>query len=175
MKVRINHAHVGFVLSMILCLIFAIINYNSKDKTSSANSEQFITAKVINVADGDTITVLTSNNEPVKVRLQNIDAPEKKQEYGNQALKFTKNLLHGKIVDLKISGQDKYKRKIAEVFIGDVNINKEIVKHGWAWAYRDYLKDKSYIQLEQQAKNAKLGLWAGNNPIEPSRWRKLNK
>lgn len=171
---KINHGVIGFILSIVFCLSCFIISY-SDNKTSNTDKINLLSGKVIKVYDGDTITIVTPEKRQIKVRLKNIDSPEKKQDYGTQAKNFTSSLIFGKQVKLSSSGKDKYGREIAEIFIDDTNINKEIVKNGYAWAYRDFLDDKNYIQLEQQAKNAKLGLWAGNNPIEPSKWRKLNK
>ena len=66
---------------------------------------------------------------------------------------------------------DRYKRYIGVCFTGDINLNKWMVKNGYAVAYRRYSKD--YIEDEKYAKKNKLGLWSGTF-IHPEKWRKLN-
>lgn len=174
--INMSNKTMNLVLA-ILVLISCIAGFYSKFSQieNVENNVNVINGIVIKVADGDTITVLTSDKKELKVRLKNIDAPEKKQEYGTQARKFTTSLVFGRNVELKISGKDKYNREIAEVFINGLNINKEIVKQGYAWAYREHLDDKSYIELEQYARKNRLGLWNSPNPIKPSEWRKGDK
>lgn len=129
--------------------------------------------KVISISDGDTITVLKEGKSQVKIRLLNIDAPEKNQAFGTQAKNFLGNLIFTKTVLIKDKSVDQYGRVLGTVFLNDLNINKEIVRNGYAWAYRRYLDDRSYIGLESEARVHKRGLWRDNSPIEPEKWRKL--
>lgn len=133
------------------------------------------TCTVVGVADGDTLTCLTRAKQQIKVRLNQIDAPEKRQPYGTAAGKKLSDLVFGKTVDLRSSGTDKYNRTLAEVYLGNTNINKEMVKAGYAWAYRQYMTDSQYLTLENQARAARLGLWADPNPIYPSDYRHGSK
>lgn len=129
--------------------------------------------KVVSIADGDTITILTEKKRQIKVRLENIDAPEKGQDFGTQSKNHISKLIFNKTVLISDSGTDRYGRVLGTVYLNNANINKQMVKSGYAWVYRRYLKDKSYIALEDEARRLKRGLWAGKNPIEPSQWRKL--
>ena len=133
------------------------------------------TGKVISIADGDTITVLTANNNQKRIRLSSIDAPEKNQPFGTKAKDFTGSLIHGKQVYIKEDGTDQYNRVLGTVFLGNQNINKTIVHNGYAWAYRRYVKDSSYISLEMDAKRHQRGLWSDKNAIEPELWRRQQK
>lgn len=137
-----------------------------------------IPCRVTAVLDGDTLTCTqTKPNEPtrieqIKVRLSYIDAPEKGQAFGQVAKKSLSDMVYQKQVTLKIHGQDKYNRTLAEVFYNDTNINQQMIRLGMAWAYRDFKPSQAYIELENQAKNSRLGLWSEPNPVEPSKWRK---
>ena len=128
------------------------------------------------ITDGDTIKIINK-----RIRLHGIDTPEKKQicikntkEYscGKEATDALAKKINGNQVVCKVQDRlDRYKRYIGVCFVGEVNLNKWIVRNGYAIAYRRYSKD--YIEDEDYAKKNKLGLWAGNF-IYPEKWRKLN-
>lgn len=128
--------------------------------------------KVISISDGDTITILKDSRQQIKVRLASIDAPEKNQPFGTQAKNFTSKLIFGKQVHIKDEGSDQYNRVLGTVYLGSQNINKTIVYNGYAWAYRRYIKDSSYIALEKDAKLHRRGLWSDKNAIPPEIWRR---
>lgn len=136
-------------------------------------SENF-SGRVVGVSDGDTITVLTSDKRQVKVRLSQIDAPEKDQPYGQRAKESLSNMVFGAVVDVSTEVQDKYGRTIGRVTIDGLDVNLQLVKGGLAWAYRDYLKDQTFIDAEASAKQGKIGLW-GLQPdqiVAPWIWRR---
>ena len=73
-------------------------------------------------------------------------------------------------------GLDKYGRTLGDVILTDgQNVNRELVKAGLAWWYRKYSKDQSLGELETQARQAKLGLWADKDPIPPWEWRHMKR
>ena len=148
------------------------------------STEIFGTAKII---DGDTVHINTK-----KIRLEGIDAPEIKQRCKKPFLKisifigfeFSKNYSCGvtskiklinKINNSKIkcisSSKDRYKRYLAICYKDKINLNKWMVRNGYAVAYKRYSKD--YVKDEEFAKENKLGLWQGSF-IMPEKWRKLN-
>lgn len=127
--------------------------------------------KVISVIDGDTIKVLNDKKQQYNVRLANIDAPESNQEYGKKSKQNLNSLIYGKTIYLDGDQYDKYGRRISTIDLGKININKKMVYDGYAWAYRKYLKDNSYVILEEQARKNKKGLWREKNPIQPENWR----
>lgn len=127
-------------------------------------------AKVIKISDGDTITVLADNKTQIKVRLYGIDAPEKKQAYGEKSRKFLANLIAGQIVEIKEKGKDKYKRVLGVVYYNGQDINAKMVSGGYAWAFIRYSKD--YISDEKYAKNNRAGLWKDSLAIAPWEFRK---
>ena len=131
--------------------------------------------KVVGVADGDTITVLRDKT-PVKIRLHGVDAPEKTQAFGQKSKQFTSTLVFGKVVTVKVVTTDKYGRTVAEVMIGDTSLNDELVKAGLAWWYRKYApRAKMIAFLEEEARQAKRGLWADPSPIAPWDFRQPAK
>ncbi len=131
-------------------------------------------AKVIHIADGDTITVLNETNEQIKIRLNGIDCPEKAQAYGNKAKQFTKVLVHKEMVVIQAYGTDRYGRTIADVILEDGrNLSQELVKVGLAWWYYRYSDNRELGQLELDAKLAHVGLWKDKNPVPPWVFRKV--
>ena len=131
---------------------------------------------ITRITDGDTIKILNK-----RIRLHGIDTPEKKQicirnskEYkcGQEATTALAKKIDRKTVVCKVQNKlDRYKRYVGVCFLGDLNLNKWMVRNGYAVAYRRYSKD--YIQEENYAKKNKIGLWSGHF-IHPEKWRKLN-
>lgn len=134
------------------------------------------TYRVIGIKDGDTVELLM-NGMPQVVRLSNIDCPEKKQPFGNNAKQFVSDLCFGKMVEVSGNGKkDRNKRLIAEIILSNgKNLNKELVKNGLAWHFKKYSKDNSYDILEKQAQKLNIGLWKDKNPIAPWDWRKSRR
>ena len=139
--------------------------------TLSAQAET-LEGKVIKIADGDTLTLLTPSNQQVKIRLAGIDTPEKKQPFGNKAKQALSNLAFQKQALVEIAAKDRYGRTIGVVFVDGLNVNAELVKQGMAWVYRKYTDDERLYVLESEAKQAKRGLWLDKNPIPPWEWRR---
>ena len=111
--------------------------------------------------DGDSLRI--GNDE---LRLWGIDAPEFKQECkgaqgkylcGREAQKQLRVLIENSVLSCKGLGRDKYDRLLAVCRKGNIDINAELVRNGFAYAYGGYQSE------ENQAKRAKRGVWAGNN------------
>lgn len=126
--------------------------------------------KVIKISDGDTITVL-NDKEQTKVRLYGIDAPEKKQDYGQRSKQFLASLVAGQVVEVELKGKDRYKRTLGIIYHKGQDINAQMVLNGYAWAYVKY--SRIYVDQEKTAREKKLGLWQSNDPTPPWVWRKL--
>ncbi|TWP31815.1 thermonuclease family protein [Apibacter muscae] len=136
---------------------------------------QTLSGRVIKVADGDTVTILTDENEQIKIRLYGIDCPEKGQDFSSKATAFTSSFCFGKIVKVTQKGLDRYGRVLGIILIGKKNLNEELLKNGLAWHYKYFDKTQKYVDLEQEAKNNKLNIWSMNNPIAPWDFRKKPK
>ena len=135
---------------------------------------QEIDCRVVGVHDGDTLTCLTAQKQQLKIRLAEIDTPESKQPYGNRAQQSLAAMVFGKDVRLNVQDTDRYGRKVARVYQGNTDANAEQVRQGSAWVYRQYLKDRSLLALEAEAKAAKRGLWAlpESERQPPWEWRR---
>lgn len=129
--------------------------------------------RVTAVTDGDTISVLVENR-PIKVRLAEIDTPERNQPWGSRAKKALSRKVFGQNVKLVVFDRDRYGRLVAHVYREERPINREMVAEGHAWAYRKYLRDKSLLELEQTARSQRRGLWtlAESERVPPWQWRK---
>jgi endonuclease YncB( thermonuclease family) len=150
----------------------APIEINNQQKTKPPLLAE-INGKVVAIADGDTVTVLM-NNAQYKLRLAEIDTPERAQPYGSKAKEVLSGLVFGKTVVAKVQDIDRYGRYVARIYVGDVDVSREMVRQGAAWVYRQYSKDKSLLVVEAEAKAASRGLWAlpEAQNIPPWEWRK---
>ncbi len=135
---------------------------------------EILAGKVIKIVDGDTLTLLTQEKHQVKIRLAEIDTPEKGQPYGKKAKQKLGKLVFGKKIQVNVQETDRYGRIVGRVYIGDLDVNAELVKQGLAWVYLKYAKDNSLFELEAKARKAYVGLW--NMPeaqiTPPWEWRK---
>jgi endonuclease YncB( thermonuclease family) len=141
--------------------------------SSPAYASEFV-GRVVAVLDGDTLDVLPPNHKVFRVRLAEIDAPEKSQPYGSKSKQQLAALVFGKEVHGHITTLDRYGRSIARLHRGELDINAEMVRQGAAWRYVQYSTDAMFVSYEFQAKAAKRGLWAlqPDQRIPPWEWRK---
>jgi len=141
----------------------------------SATAQEHI-GQVVGISDGDTLTILDNRKQQIKVRLAEIDTPESSQPYGKRAKQVLSGLVHGKTVTVKVQDIDRYGRTVGRVYVGDIDVNAEMVKLGAAWVYRKYAKDQGLYALENQAKQNKAGLWSlpEAEQVPPWEWRKSN-
>ena len=102
------------------------------------------------IADGDTLTLLTSTKDQVKIRLAGIDTPERKQPFGNRAKQALAKLAFQKQALIEAETKDRYGRTVGVVFVDGLNVNHELVKQGMAWVYRKYTNDKALYELESR-------------------------
>lgn len=136
-----------------------------------------ISCKVVAISDGDTLTCLTAERAQIKVRLAEIDTPEKAQPYGQKSKAALSALVFGKQVTLAAQAKDRYGRTVARVSTGGQDANREMVRLGAAWVYRQYSKDKSLLAVEAEAQASRRGLWAlpQADIVPPWEWRKAGK
>lgn len=132
-----------------------------------------IKGHVVGVTDGDTLTILVNGHDQIKVRLAEIDAPEKSQSFGQRSKQILSDLCFDRDAELQKTATDRYGRTVAKVYCAGVYANAEQIRAGLAWAYLKYLRDKSLLGLENEAKNAKRGLWIDSKPVPPWEYRKL--
>ena len=126
---------------------------------------------VVGVLDGDTIDVLVER-QLVRVRLAQIDAPEKRQAFGTRSRQTLAELAFRQSVRVTEAGRDRYGRVIGTVYVGDVDVNAHMVREGMAWVYRKYAKDRGLYELERQAQANRRGLWVDPEPVPPWEYRR---
>ena len=146
--------------------------------------------QVVSVADGDTITVLDADNVQHKIRLEGIDAPERKQPFGTRSRQNMADLVFGKQVRVEARKQDRYGRTVGKVWVtprdhpckGDdcpktLDAGRAQLTVGLAWHFKRYEREQSeedrlaYAFEETEARARKVGLWSESNPVPPWDWR----
>jgi len=132
---------------------------------------QVFFGKAIAVIDGDTVLVLRKR-KPVKIRLADIDAPEKGQDFGMASRRSLAEMVFGKQLRISTRAVDKYGRIVAQLSVDGLNVNEEQVRRGMAWQYSHHFSDSRYINLQNEAQHARRGLWVLAHPVKPWQWRK---
>lgn len=156
-------------------------NQSTSPGSITAESGNEFSGKVVGVADGDTVTVLDAGNVQHKIRMLGIDAPEKRQAFGQKAKENLSDLVFGKTVTVRVVKIDKYGREVAKISLDGEDINLRQVKDGFAWHYKDYQREQSasdrqiYAEAEDSARLARSGLWFDENPQKPQDFRKKKK
>lgn len=130
------------------------------------------TGKVVRVIDGDTISLRTDQGSIVRIRLSDIDAPERGQSYGREAKRVLQQLVAGRSVVARVNDTDRYGRSVARIDRGGVDVNAEMVRRGAAWAYTRYQTDGRFPMWERQARVLRVGMWTrGGDAVPPWQWR----
>ena len=143
----------------------------------TAHAETVI-GRVVGVADGDTLTVLDADYVQHKIRLAGIDAPEKRQAFGNRSKQSLSDLAFDKTVTVETTKRDRYGRQIGKVLVNGRDVNLIQVEQGMAWFYREYQREQSrndrklYESAEDAAKAQRRGLWLDPEPVAPWDFRK---
>ncbi len=143
---------------------------------------------VSKVSDGDTLQVITREGTKLKIRLYGCDAPETEkanrrtgkvskpgQPYGEEVMIALQEKVYGKNVRVDIIDVDRYKRMVSMIWLGNRNINLEMVREGYAEAYREYLKEpyrNQFVIAENKAKSEQRGIWSLRNYERPCEFRK---
>jgi endonuclease YncB( thermonuclease family) len=159
-----------FGMKKLVLVIFLFLSTFANAKT--------IEGLVVGVSDGDTITVLDQQKNSYKIRLQGIDAPEKKQAFGEKSKQSLHDLVHSKQVRIEYDKEDKYGRIVGKVTLDDVDVCLQQLVLGMAWHYKKYQNEQSvsdralYSETELKSKSLKLGLWSDDTPMPPWEFRK---
>ena len=134
--------------------------------SAQSGTTQPYQAKVVGIADGDTITVLQGTTQ-IRIRLYGIDCPESHQAFGNKAKQFTSSLVFGKTVKIEPVTKDRYGRTVAWVYSDSKCLNEDLLMAGLAWHFKKYSTDKKLSDLEIEAKQNRAGLWSDPKAIAP--------
>lgn len=136
-----------------------------------------ISGRVVGVADGDTLTLLDTNQQQHIIRLDGIDAPEKAQPFGHASKRHLSDLAFGRGAMAECSKVDRYKRKVCRITVGDADLCLEQLRAGLAWVFTRYAHELSaqrradYVDTEQTARTEQRGLWRDVEPMPPWEWR----
>ena len=148
-----------------------------------------IEGRVVGVTDGDTLKVLDDQKVLHKIRVAGIDAPERKQPFGQRAKARMSALVFDEPVRVLWHKRDRYQRVVGKVMVSPqaceedrcqftLDAGAQLVEEGFAWWYRKYAKEQSsedarrYERLEQMARTARSGLWSDPEPVAPWDWRR---
>jgi len=158
---------------ILLALLLFLALAASARAQDASDSTPRLPGTVVGVVDGDTVDVRLASGM-IRVRLHAIDTPERGQPYGDAAKDALSRRVFGKAVELEPYEQDRYDRLVARIWLGELDVNAQMIKDGYAWAYRKYLDDVRYCVYEYDAKQAGRGLWkpAREKPVAPWEWRR---
>lgn len=140
-----------------------------------------IVGRVVGVADGDTLTVLDADRMQHVIRLEGIDAPEKRQAFGSRAKESLSQLSFGKRVEVLTRKKDRYGRAVGKVLVDGVDVNLEQIRRGYAWHYKAYQLEQAasdrnlYDAAEKEARDAIRGLWHEAAPVPPWEFRRVKR
>jgi endonuclease YncB( thermonuclease family) len=124
--------------------------------------------------DGDTVKIVDASTE-YKLRITDIDAPERNQTYGKKSRRALMQLCDNTRIQVILTGVDKYQRQIGNLYCNQQDASTYMLKNGHAWFNKRYAKKKDLAQVEENARKKKLGLWQDEKPIAPWVWRHLVK
>jgi len=166
-------------LSISFCLVSLLVNGCSSFPEESdqhkqphliVQAGQILSGRVIAVIDGVTMRILTASNSEFRVKLAEIDVPDKYQAFGDKAKMALSDKTAGKAIALRVVTQDQYGDIFAFVYIGQRWINMEMVAEGWAWSGQ-YSRITELATAEKEARRKRLGLWVDENPMPPWEYR----
>jgi len=166
---------------LILSVTVTSLLFSTLALASASEPIRTVTGIVTRVSGGDTIQVVTPEQTKIKVRLYDIDVPETpkpkkpRQLYGEESWNALQEKVYGKQVKVEIIDIDRYHRMVSIVWIGDRNINLEMVREGYAEAYTEYLKapyTALFLAAEEEAKTARSGIWGLQEYERPRDFRK---
>jgi len=150
-----------------LCIIIAI--------SSCAELQSSVTyhGKVVKVTDGDSINIL-HNGKQLRIRLAEIDAPERGQPFWKKSKEALADYVAGKEVEVVEIDIDRYKRIVGQVYVGDLWVNGALVRGGFAYVYPRYATTERLYEFEREAKESQVGIWKlpEKERIKPWVWRK---
>jgi endonuclease YncB( thermonuclease family) len=139
-----------------------------------------LTGRVVGVTDGDTLTLLDGSRTQYKIRIAGIDAPERKQPYGERSRQHLATLAFGKEATADCYKRS-YEREVCTVYVGDEDVGMAQIDAGMAWWFRRYANEQppqqriDYESAEDRAAADRAGLWQDPNPVPPWEWRKARR
>ena len=158
-----------------MCLLVLALSLLLQTHVSLA---AMLAGRVVGVLDGDTLEVLTPDRQSYRVRVSGIDAPEKRQPYGQASKKLMSDLAFSRQVTIHWSKRDRYGRIVGKVSRSGMDLGLVMVERGMAWHYKQYQRDqepedrRKYSLAEEAARDARRGLWADGAAVAPWNYRR---
>lgn len=143
---------------------------------AQVHATDILEGRAVSIAGGDTFTLLTADKQRIKIRLAEIDAPERGQPYGAKSRQALAALIMKDDIRVVVQTTDRYGRIVGRPFSGDLDICETMVRIGAAWVYREYVVDRKLFDVENDARKRRRGVWGlsetDNQP--PWEWRRHN-
>lgn len=135
--------------------------------------QKVVEGVVFEVLEGDIIRVVLNNGDSISAKLNNIECPEISQSFGDVARAFTKKVCLNEKVTLSYSEYDRDLNYLARITLKkDKDLGALLLEQGLAWYYAKGLSTNPqtslYLNLEDEAKGKKKGLW--NEPEQIAPW-----
>ena len=160
-----------FYLVFISTLAFFYVTCS--DVTDAQRTYQ---GKVVKVTDGDSIKIL-HKGKVFKIRLAEIDAPERGQPFWKKSKEALVDYVAGKEVQVIEVDIDRYERIVGQVYVRELWVNGALVRGGFAYVYPEYATSERLYEFEREAKDSKTGIWKlpKNERVKPWEWRKQKR
>lgn len=132
--------------------------------------------QLLRVVDGDSLRLRIDGYQETRFRLASVDAPERDQAFGDQASRCLRDILASGKLTATVDKIDRYGRLVGNLRIDDRRVDLQLVERGCAWWYSRYAPASlSLAKAHYGARMQRRGLWAGDNPVEPERWRRRQR
>lgn len=135
--------------------------------------DKVVEGRIVGVTDGDTVDLLTDELIQQRIRLRGIDAPEKRQAFGNRSKQALSALVFGRRVTVAYSKVDRHKRWVGRITVGDVDVSRAMIAQGMAWHYAFYELEQPVeervgdAEADLAARLERRGLWVNDEPVAP--------
>ena len=142
--------------------------------TATIEAQTKLKGKAIKIIDGDTFDLLVDKTT-YRIRLADIDCPEKGQDYYKISKQALSDYLYGSTIEVTFTKKDRNGRILGSVYNGPVYINLIMVEEGYAWHFKKYSTDQRFAKAEINARKAERGLWKQPKPIAPWDFRQIRR
>lgn len=140
----------------------------------TAKSEE-IQGRVMSVSSGDNFIMFATDGLQVPVQLYGVAAPERSQRHGLEAANFLNYLILQRDVIVKVYSSDELGRVMGVVTLDDKNINRSMIRQGYAWRHAKECRKASFCgewnRVQEEARKERRGVWSVKEPIPPWEWQ----
>ena len=143
----------------------------------AAASAEELTGRVVDVPDGDVVTLQAADGGRLEIRLMEIEAPEPAQPWGPEARRMLSDMVLSRTVRVDAGGADRDGITLGYVYLGEMDVNAEMVRRGGAWAFEHLMAREPMLKVQAEAKAARRGLWAqpADAIMPPREWRQIHR